>query len=406
MARAAHSTVAAFVCAIGACQPAAVSDQVTRRQVGDTVYVQSPALGVDGPVQLENIRRIDVTAIDIGRVDAAIFGPNGSLWLLDGAGRSGASIRILDSLGTPLAVAGREGAGPGEYRLPLRLFRLADNAILAKEMSTTRAVRFDAHGETRATLELPPAVATGWVVTPDTLGGWFITAGFETNTPARIGRFGWLHFDTVGAVFDTVHPPPHLLNEPTPDGIAPGRVRTVGRDGAALTTVPGPNRLFRYARDGRVTIMEWPGNPPAYQSDERRDIQLVADRMSELLGKAQTALPEYKAPSHRILTDSAQWIWVQLGSKGVRIPDNELPKDELGLTMRWRDRERWAAFDRAHRLRFIVDCPANTTIVDRAGYRLLGVETNDEGTQFLVEWRVIPHARNYRSTKSTVGNTS
>jgi hypothetical protein len=167
-------------------------------------------------------------------------------------------------------------------------------------------------------------------------------------------------------------------------------MKTVARDGAALTTIPGPNRLFRYARDGGVTIMEWPGFPPEYGSDERVDVQKVADRMNELFGKPPASLPKHKTMSHRILTDSARWIWAHLSSVGERIPDEELPKDELGLTMRWRDRERWAAFDREFTLRFIVDAPENTTIIDRAGYRLLGVETDDEGVQYLVEWRVVP----------------
>jgi hypothetical protein len=202
-------------------------------------------------VLLREVRRLLPSAIDIGRIDAAAFGPDGSLWLLDGAGPNGASIQIVDSVGSPRAKAGREGAGPGEYRLPLRMFRLADGSMLVKEMSTTRAVRFDADGRALATMELPPAVATGWVVTPDTVGGWFITASFEANTPTRIGRFGWLHFSANGTVIDTMHPPPHLLREATPDGIAPGRVRTVARDGSALTTVPGPNRLSLRARRTR-----------------------------------------------------------------------------------------------------------------------------------------------------------
>lgn len=375
------------------CAAPDTSASVVHRSVGDTLFVQSPADGIDGPVRLQEVRRVVASAIDIGRIDAAVFGSHNDVWVLDGAGARGATIHVLDSSGTPKAQAGREGAGPGEYRAPLRLFRLGDGTMLAKEMSTTRAVRFDADGNVLATLDLPPAVATGWIVTPDTLNGWYITAGFEANRPDRIGAFGWLHFNAQGDITDTVRPPTHFLSEPTPDGIAPGRVRTIARDGAALSTVPGPNQLWRYLRDGKVVVMEWPGSPPEYGPEERADIQGVEDRMSQLLGKATAPLPQRKQPSHRILTDSAQWTWALLSSVGVRIPDDELPKDEMGLTLRWRDRERWAAFDTAHQLRFIIDLPGNATVLDRAGYRLLGVETDDEGMQSLVEWQIVPVKR-------------
>ena len=382
------STLSALAFAVACVAPKA--DSVSRRQVGDTLYVQSAATGVDGPVQLNVVRRVSMADLDIGRVEAAAFGPSGTLWVFDGASRNGAAIHVLDSLGAPRAIAGRDGAGPGEYRAPIRLFRLADGSMLVKEMQTTRAVRFDVNGQAVSTMELPPVVSSGWVVTPDTVGGWFITAVFEENTSAKIGRFGWLHFDVRGNVFDTVHPPSFLLTEPTPDGIAPGRIKTVGRDGAVLTTTPGPNRLYRYAPSGRVQILEWPGNPPGYSADERRDMQVVADRMKTLFGLAHASLPAHKEPSHRILTDSAQWIWAHLSAEGVRIPDEELPKDpdNMGLTVKWRDRERWAAFDREGALRFVVDVPSNVTILDRTMYRVLGVETDDEGLQYLVEWRV------------------
>ena len=187
------STLAGLCGFASACGGPESVDRVTRRQAGDTLYVQSSADDVDGPVPLQEIRRISMMgAIDIGRLDAAAF----------------------------------------------------------------------AAGQVLATLELPPAVATGWVVIPDALGGWFISAVFEANTPVRVRRFGCLHFDRNGVVFDPAHPPAYMLTEPTPDGIAPGRIRTVGRDGAGPTTAPRPNRLVRHTRQGRTYVMESPGNPP------------------------------------------------------------------------------------------------------------------------------------------------
>ena len=372
-----------------ACSRTPAAEQVTRRTVGDTTFISSPAAGVDGPTQLREVLRVDAAKLDLGRVDAGAFGPNGTIWLYDSRGKSGEVVRVLDSLGVPLAVAGRSGAGPGEFRGPIRLFQLADGSMLIKEMSTTRAVRFDGDGHTLATIDLPVAVATGWVVTPDTVGGWFITASFEEHTPTRVGRFGWLHFNRDGTVIDTVFPPVRLFEEPTPDGIAPGRIRTVGRDRSVLTTVPGPSRLTRIAADRRVQVMEWRADPPAYLDQERRDMQAVEDRMNELLGQAKKPLPERKEPVHRILTDGTGLVWTLLATRGERIPDEELPKEPSSMPpIKWRDHDRWAAFDRDGVLRFTVEAPMGSNILDRAGHRVLGIVLDADGMQHIVVWRV------------------
>ncbi len=144
-----------------ACSSAGTDSGVSRRSAGDTTFVSSPAEGTEGPVGLEEVLRIGASAADLGRIDAGAFGPDGTIWLFDGAARNGARIVLLDSLGAQIGQAGRQGAGPGEYRAPLQIFRLANRSMLAKEMRTTRAVRFASSGEVLATLTLPPGSRDG-----------------------------------------------------------------------------------------------------------------------------------------------------------------------------------------------------------------------------------------------------
>jgi hypothetical protein len=382
---------ASTVIALAACGRAAPPEQVTRRTVGDTTFVSSPADGVDGAMRLEPVLRIDAAKLDLGRIDAGVFGPDGTLWIYDGRGTDGDQLRVLDSLGTPVAVAGRRGEGPGEFRGPARVFALSDGSMLLKEMSTTRALRFDRSGRVLATIELPVVVASGWVVTPDTAGGWYITASFEEHTPSRVGRYGWLHFNNAGAVIDTAFPPAKFFEEPTPDGVAPGRIRTVGRDGSMLTTAPGASRMLRIARDGKVISMEWRAPLPEYLPDERRDLQVIEDKMNDLFHQARTPLPDRKEPSYRILTDATGVTWANLSTQGVRIPDDELPKEPSLIPPRkWRDRDRWAAFDRDGVLQFVIETPDSARVLDRSGKRVLGVVQDGEGMQSLVVWRVTP----------------
>ena len=373
-------------------------DPVVRRTVADTNFVSSPGDGLyrsstdaraNWTYHLVETLRTDGARLDIGRIDAAAFGPNRSIWIYDSKATAGETIRILDSLGRPIATAGRSGEGPGEYRGPIRIFQLADGSMLVKEMFTVRAVRFAADGHALATIDLPGVVASGWVVTPDASGGWYITASFEEHTVKRVGRYGWLHFNNAGEVTDTAWPPKQMFEEPTPDGVAPGRIRTVGRDGSMLTTAPGSSRLLRIPQHGKVEAMEWRADPPRYGDDERRDMQAVDDKLSDLLKTPRTPLPAQKAPASRILTDAAGWTWVQLTAVADRIPDDELPKAPSDVPpIKWRDRDRWAAFSQDGTMQFVVDAPSGAQILDRSAPYLLGVVTDANGAQSIVVWRV------------------
>jgi hypothetical protein len=266
---------------------------------------------------------------------------------------------------------------------------MGDGTMLLRVMNTTRVVRFGARGEVLSTVELPPAAMNGWLVTPDPDCGWYQASSFEQNLATRVGRYGWLHFAADGTVRDTVIPPERFFEEPTPLGVAPGRVRTVTREGEMITALPGPSRIDRIERDGRVTAMTWRWEPPPYGEEERRDGQLTSDRMHEALALPLTPLPERKAAVRLLLTDRDGGVWAAMGAEGVRIPEEELPRNPGWLPpTKWYDRDRWGLFDREGVLRFVVEMPLGTNLLDREGRRLLGVATAADGTQSLVVWRV------------------
>jgi hypothetical protein len=339
--------------------------------------------------------RIPAEQLDVGVFASGAFGPDGTIWIYDSRGPDGEVLLVLDSLGQRIARAGRNGAGPGEYQGGAQLFRMGDGTMLLRVMSTTRVVRFGPRGEVLATMELPPAAMNGWLVTPDAQGGWYQASSFEQNLPARVGRYGWLHFAPDGTVRDTVFPPERFFEEPTPLGVAPARVRTVTREGEMITALPGPSRIDRIGRDGRVTAMTWRGEAPLYGEEERRDGQLIRDRMHEVMEIPPEPLPERKASVRLLFTDRNGGVWAAMGAEGVRIPDEDLPKNRgLLPPTKWLDRDRWGLFDREGVLRFVVQMPLGSGLLDRDGTRLLGVATESDGTQSLVVWTIAPRDGN------------
>ncbi|WP_309673547.1 hypothetical protein, partial [Gemmatimonas sp.] len=69
---------------------------MSRRVVGDTTFVLSPAGGIEGPVRLAESLRITEPSLDFSRIDAGAFGPGGTIWIFDAAGPQGASIHVVD----------------------------------------------------------------------------------------------------------------------------------------------------------------------------------------------------------------------------------------------------------------------------------------------------------------------
>ena len=118
-------------------------------------------------------------------------------------------------------------------------------------------------------------------------------------------------------------------------------------------------------------------------------MQAVDDKLSDLLKTPRTPLPARKAPASRILTDASGWTWLQLTAMADRIPDDELPKAPSDIPpIKWRDRDRWAAFAQDGTMQYVVDSPPGAQILDRSSPYLLGVVTDANGAQSIVVWRV------------------
>src|SRR5690606_27130426 len=73
---------------------------------------------------------------------------NGRIHVLDGGAPM---VRVFDADGTPVRAFGREGDGPGELRMPLRIFPDVDGSIEIYDMQQRRLSRFDPAGNPAGT---------------------------------------------------------------------------------------------------------------------------------------------------------------------------------------------------------------------------------------------------------------
>lgn len=151
-----------------------------------------------------------------GSISCVMVAPNGDVWVVDVSGQIPPNIgkplvRLYDSTGVFLRVAGGEGSGPGEYRLPYDLAVLPDGRVAMR----------DARFPGRITLYTPEGeLDTTWSLSRDLMWPYQGADGIEVDTAGIV----WLPFEPP------TRPPAH----------SPKAFLRVWPDGSVADTVPFP----------------------------------------------------------------------------------------------------------------------------------------------------------------------
>jgi hypothetical protein len=176
----------------------------------------------------------------VGIVGAALL-PSGELAVADGGDHA---IHFFDRSGALVRSVGREGAGPGEFRLMSWFGRCADGDLLATDVILGRATVLDPTGQLRETVATPEwfrfnrILACGpgkqLVVLADHPRGRLGEPGKVTRFPAALVRFtlGSDRADTLALVAGTNSTTPGTSRHTAPTHLE--RPYTQQRMGAGL----------------------------------------------------------------------------------------------------------------------------------------------------------------------------
>lgn len=177
----------------------------------------------------------------------AVAGPGGSAYILD---VTNYQVLAVDSLGATVWRAGRQGSGPGEFRLPYRLAARPRGGVAVLDWGSGRVTLLSANGKLDGSLQLPFPLTQidGMLILPD---GRFLLAAV-TN------------WGSTGASDRSIH----VLSDslmyqrsfaPLAAALDTSAVRYVGsggfaldRNGQILFTPKRPFEIQRYTADGRL----------------------------------------------------------------------------------------------------------------------------------------------------------
>jgi hypothetical protein len=353
---------------------------------------------------LTRVRRIGQSggATDFGRITRIVPAPDGGIAVLDGDA-VGPSLHTFDATGRLRTSVGRFGEAPGEITRGTSIAVTLDGEILAFNGFSKRLTRWSADG---TLLSASRAEATGGfgtvaAIRPGPVGYVFVT---ELVRPGRVSpaEDRWTYFPDRF----------HLL------ALADGRVTTVPTLGALpppTVAMPHGARHFQLALpSGRVVGVwsdrlgfHWPHSPsgryhgvwrpadrPEIQREERIELQQYDAKMRELV-PTQLRPPAWTIPLIKQIvtgatTDHQSRVWLRLATTGVEGPPRTVlsQNDGTRITMRFRDRVRYAAFLENGSFLGEVEFPGTPDQVVFSGKYAWGVEEGEDGLQYLVQYRL------------------
>jgi hypothetical protein len=364
--------------------------------------VVHPGLAQEPPtLRLTRDLRIDANDHDLSPVTFVAVAPNGSIAVNQQQDRH---IRFFDATGKSLGKVGRSGQGPGEFMILGRMFWLNDTLVVV-DGSTRRYTliapdrQFVRTVSTQVSMSMRPGASADtprYPGTPFTLGtdgSFVLSVRIPAGSPAPPWPGGakegspLVRVDSAG-VFRNI-----IAWRPEIDCSAPF---DAGRGGQGFAAIPFcPMLLQEFSPDGSRVALSWveQGNQPAYRiavfrvngdtvfnrrfayrpvriSQAVKD-SVVASRsrnpqIAQALAKVQ--LPETYPPVTRFLLGADETTWIEFPQ-----PDGD---------------RKWEVLDARGTPIAELKVPRNVRIMVASRASVWAVETDDDGLQHVVRFRV------------------
>ena len=311
---------------------------------GDAVLVPEVAIGeMDGPDEYL-----------FGSVGAITVDDDHNVYVLDDQARS---VRVFDSAGKHVRTLGREGEGPGEFKVPIGI-AISDGRVLVRDPANGRVQLFD----------LETWEVEEWKYMPSP---YFMNTPLYTDDRGRIyvdisdPRQRFIIMDPDGTHVDTLPGPEapadfddeeyrvyykdERISASERIPFSPGWYWTVHSTGHFLSALSTAYRIDLEQGSGVLRIEK--EYTPVKVSDEERDYRrhFIVDRMRRFDAGWSwdgPGIPDHKPPFRSLRAGTDGRIWVRLWTEGRQVPNEDHdPSDPASAPFTWVQPLRYDVFE-------------------------------------------------------------
>jgi hypothetical protein len=369
---------------------------VQRDTVGDTIIARSSGPGVWGDsVRLTEELRIGGDGGDnysFGNVVGIAADEDGTIYVADDKRED---VRSFDSTGRYIAKLGRKGKGPGEY---LYIGGIAGNAkgkLFLWDFGMSRVNVYLRDGKAIASLPCHglPEPSDREAILMSASGDIYIKDIASLDNPDKFPELSFVHCDSSGIIRDTMS----VLRWPQWRGYSANYdafgVMTLNRRGELVSGYTGRYEIEIRSKNGKIFRIDRAGVqhiPIAERERHYLDSAFRALTGAMKMRRARHSEPAEKPFFRELSAGEDNRIWITLYTPSIERPISaESPQPTSPWPNRWYEPSRaWDVFEPDGVYLGRVTLPHGGDIFFRRGMQVWGKLEDENGTTFVVRWRI------------------
>jgi hypothetical protein len=312
--------------------------RISQDTIGDTIIVRTLAGSVWGEPRglLADLKIGELEGADpyaFGDIRSLAVGPDGSIYVYDAQAKQ---LRKYASDGTFVAVFGREGGGPGEYRNPDGgLAATADGRVWLRDPGNGRINIYSPDGTYLNEARVRGSFSTSRRLYSDTAGNVYSSLSLNPVFDPVDRREALLRYDRAGSPRDTLaapvyEEPPSLVARRENDGSHLSSSRPVPFSPSAnwaysplgyfVGGLPTDYAIDLYRPEGVLRIgraFESVTIDPREREDAERRATAIMRQIDPDWRWNGPAIPDTKPPYRSFFIGEDGRIWIQLHQRGV-----------------------------------------------------------------------------------------